>query len=87
MNNLLRLENEKSKMHKHMHSLHTNCIIEGARLYVYDLFMDIQEISRGELSDVRQRTVEHNGLFFVFVFLLGLYLFFFFLSSMHLLPT
>lgn len=68
-----------------MHSLHTNCITEGALLYVYGLFMEIQEISRGgELSDVWQRTVEHNGLF---CFLSGTLSSLFFLSSMHLLPT
>lgn len=41
MNNLLRLENEKSKMYKHMHSFNTNCTIDGALLYVCDLFMEI----------------------------------------------
>lgn len=51
-------------------SFNTNCIIDGALLYVCDLFMEIQEISRGgELSDVWQRTVEHCGLLlFLFFF-------------------
>lgn len=41
MNNLLILENEKSKMYKHMHSFNTNCITDGALWYVCDLFMEI----------------------------------------------